>query len=152
MGALENYQRSRRQPAPAKENGGGLVLLAIVLVALLIGFNSGWFNRGGGRGDDQHHEQVQPVNGGTLVFVSEKQAPPVDEDMVVRKMPDFVSAHGLDGYLWLDDDEQASEKLREFAQGKGISPPLMAYVKDKKIKRVAKWAATGEAEVEKFLK
>lgn len=159
MSALEDYQRARQRPSGQAPSGpsasGARDILTLLAVLGLLCFLLLPLDRGDGRRrdrDEDHHEQVQPVDGGTLVLVSEKQAPSIDQDLVLRKLPEFCKSHGLDGYLWLDDDEAATEKLREYAKGKGVEPPLMAYVKDKHIKRVAKWAATGEAEVEKLLK
>lgn len=154
MGALENYKRARQQTAPLPDpNGGGKDLIGLVIVlAIVCLLFLPRMNWGGDRDRQQdHQEQVQPVNGGILVFVSEKQAPTVEEELLMRAMPGFAKSRGLEQFLWLDDEEDASENLREYAQSKSISPPLVAYVKDRKIKRVAKWPAN-QAELEKFLK
>lgn len=74
-------------------------------------------------------QKPAPVkSGGTLLFIHERQGLSIDQDLLLRNMPEYVSKQKLDGFRSLDEETPGIETVIEFAKSKNINPPCVVYV------------------------
>lgn len=153
-------ERQATQKSAASGGGGGgvgwLVVGLLLGVALLFGYQR--FVIPGGDQDDRRDQQDErrdkkdekekdatpAVKGKTLVFIHERNPQPIEHDMLLRQMDDYVKSRGLQ-YRALDDDMRDEQTVAAIAFGKskGIDPPLVVLTDmDDKPVRVIKWPAT----------
>ncbi len=117
-------------PKPAQNRWASLVVGLLVGVAVVLmyqRYSPDWIQPDG---DDS--EQVEPNKAGNaIVFVHELNPKPIEHVMLLRELPGFCKANGLEGgFLSLDDDllDKPVPGLIQFAQTRGVSPPFVVLV------------------------
>lgn len=128
---------------PTKATGGGLGWL---IVGLLLGIACitlyQRYQIDGGKADDQEHVEPAPIaKAKTLVFIHERNPQPIEHDLLLREMPSFCEANGLQ-FRALDDDttDAPVPQMLEYASAAGIAPPfIVATDKDDKPARIMAW-------------
>jgi hypothetical protein len=89
--------------------------------------------------DDDREEQIdddrQAISGSWLVFVLEKTSPSADQAEVLNDVAFFeeLKQKGMIAYRTYDDDQAEAKPYIDYANGRGLSPPLVAVVKDREI-------------------
>lgn len=147
--------QSSSVPAARIDLNPFMLAVAVAAVVLLLISGRPW---GGDRKEhsDDQHGHVEPVQGGFLVFVSDRSKITLEQDLLMQQMDQFSSEHKLERAQWLDDSDEAVKELIQYAATKGVSPPLVAYISDGHIKRIASWPTgeppEGKAKLEKFLR
>lgn len=149
----ELFGVSNSQPVVIQTTGNGWILPFLLGVAVAFGgmwIRDGGFNHGQ-RDDDQRQNDEVSVDGGYIVIVWEAQEVTADQELIKRGLPDYVTAKDLSGFRVLDDDQKDAKPFIDYANGRGVSPPLVAYVDStKKIRKAATFPAD-YAELEAFL-
>lgn len=168
----------KTEPVVQKEGGNSVVtwILAIALFAIVAkhfgAFDEGADWRKWWRGDDKREVDPKPdddkkdddkkpnpddsknLSGQRLVFVFEKRATTVDQELILRTLGDVVSSHKLSGFNLIDEeDSPAVDPFVAYAGAKGldIKKGGVFLVKDKKIVKAAQFPSKS-SELEKFLK
>jgi hypothetical protein len=125
--------KAKSTPPKQQSSWGVAMLLAIAVLAF-------WLMRSAPVPSGGEKERPVPIvtERTQLLFVSDKQHPTIEQDLLMRAVPAFVTKHGLMGFRWVDDNEPDGQTAIAIAAQKGVSPPLVAVVNGA-IQRVAPW-------------
>lgn len=128
-----------------KSKAGWIAALVLLGVVLGMVLSRGCASHAAPDGD---HQTVVDYSDVSLVFVSEKKTPTIDQDLLMRMVPGIVADHKLKDYLWLDEEEEQGVKVAALA---GVKPPLVALVRNKEVLRAQPWPTPDKPLLE-FLK
>lgn len=111
-------------------------IVVFVLGIIVAHFFDGRWNFWG----DHNIIPTPPKTGGVLLFIHERQDMSVDQDLLLRKVPDYVTEHKLDGFRSIDEEQPEIKPAIDFAASKGISPPCVVYVdRDQNMVSAIRW-------------
>jgi hypothetical protein len=130
----------------AKESGGTTYAILFAFVILVGALYYIW-NEFGTPPMPDPEPGPNPVvkEGGSLVCILEKQSPTVDQELLIRALPDYVERNKLDSWIVLDKDLPEVAPVIRFASESGISPPFIVFSdKNRMMKSVIKWPKTIE--------
>lgn len=111
----------------------------VVLAIVALWFFAGRPSPGPEPDNDDREEQIdddrQAISGSWLVFVLEKTSPTADQAEVLNDVAFFeeLKQKGMIAHRTYDDDQPEAKPYIDYANGRGLSPPLVAIVKDREI-------------------
>lgn len=164
------YRDETLRPTGSGDGGQASGGIGWMIVGVLLGFALliGWQRFGGewSDGDRERDQQEErddrgdrgddkppAVKGKTLVFVHERDPQPIEHDLLLRQMDEYVKQRGLDGYRALDDDmtDDQTQTTIAFAKSKGIDPPFVVLTdQNDRPARAIKWPANVDGLAELF--
>lgn len=119
-------------------------VVCLGLAVFVAGQRQGWWDQQGddGRQDDQ--EQVEPVTkaDGWIVLIHERT--PLQPSHVSTLDDAKAVADSIEGLGWrsIDDDDPAAKPFIEFAEKKGVKPPMIVWRSaDGKFRNAKPWPA-----------
>jgi len=91
------------------------------------------------------------IDGCSIVLVFEKTAPTADQSELLTDFAFFddLKSQGMQTYATFDEEQPEAKPYVDYANGRGLAPPMIAIVRDKQIQRAGPF--TSRQSVMEFL-